>query len=100
MGIAIEVYRTCREAVREHGGGRLRTVRLAVGELSAVERDVLAVEEPLEIRLAFETEAGYVRRSVSITMRTPACLRASPPMPQKNSLGYFFFMADTSLAPC
>jgi len=41
MGIAIEVYRTCREAVREHGGGRLRTVRLAVGELSAVEPDLL-----------------------------------------------------------
>ena len=41
MGIAIEVYRTCREAVREHGGGRLQTVRLAVGELSAVEPDLL-----------------------------------------------------------
>lgn len=41
MSIAIEVYRTCREAVREHGGGRLQTVRLAVGELSAVEPDLL-----------------------------------------------------------
>ena len=41
MGIAIEVYRTCRDAVREHGGGRLRNVRLAVGELAAVEPDLL-----------------------------------------------------------
>lgn len=41
MGIALEVYRTCREAVREHGGGRLQSVRLAVGELSAVEPDLL-----------------------------------------------------------
>ncbi len=41
MGIAIEVYRTCRDAVREHGGDRLHSVRLAVGELSAVEPDLL-----------------------------------------------------------
>jgi hydrogenase nickel incorporation protein HypA/HybF len=42
MGIAIEVYRTCRETVETHGGGRLEQVRLAVGELSAVEPDLLA----------------------------------------------------------
>jgi Zn finger protein HypA/HybF involved in hydrogenase expression len=41
MGIAIEVYRTCRETVEEHGGGRLSKVRLAVGELSAVEPELL-----------------------------------------------------------
>ena len=41
MGIAIEVYRTCRETIEEHGGGRLQGVRLAVGELSAVEPDLL-----------------------------------------------------------
>jgi len=41
MGIAIEVYRTCRETVEAHGGGRLRQARLAVGELSAVEPDLL-----------------------------------------------------------
>jgi hydrogenase nickel incorporation protein HypA/HybF len=41
MGIALEVYRTSREAVEEHGGGRLQRVRLAVGELSAVEPDLL-----------------------------------------------------------
>jgi hydrogenase nickel incorporation protein HypA/HybF len=41
MGIAIEIYRTCREAVREHGEGRLHRVRIAVGELAAVEPDLL-----------------------------------------------------------
>ena len=41
MGIALEVYRTARETVEAHGGGRLDRVRLAVGELSAVEPDLL-----------------------------------------------------------
>lgn len=41
MGIALEIHRVCREAVREHGTGRLRHVRVAVGELSAVEPDLL-----------------------------------------------------------
>ena len=42
MGIVLEIYRTCREAVREHGTGRLQEVRIAVGELAAVEPDLLA----------------------------------------------------------
>ena len=42
MGIALEVHRVCREAVAQHGGGRLRTVRLAIGELTAVEPDLIA----------------------------------------------------------
>lgn len=42
MGIAIEIYRTCRKAVSEHGEGRLQQVRIAVGELAAVEPDLLA----------------------------------------------------------
>ncbi len=33
--------------------------------------DAVAVEEPLEIRLAHTTSAGRAQRSVSITMRTP-----------------------------
>jgi hydrogenase nickel incorporation protein HypA/HybF len=41
MGIAIEVYRACRQAVAEHGDGRIEKVRLAVGELSAVEPDLI-----------------------------------------------------------
>jgi len=42
MGIAMEIHRTCREAVQEHGEGRLRRVKIAVGELSAVEPDLLS----------------------------------------------------------
>jgi len=41
MGIALEIYRTCREAVRAHGEGRLQRVRIAVGELAAIEPDLL-----------------------------------------------------------
>lgn len=35
------------------------------------ETDVLAVEEPLEIRLAFKSGLHFVEKSISITMRTP-----------------------------
>jgi Zn finger protein HypA/HybF involved in hydrogenase expression len=41
MGIALEIHRACRDTVDEHGGGVLEKVRLAVGELSAVEPDLL-----------------------------------------------------------
>ena len=33
--------------------------------------DELAVEEPLEIRLAFDQEGRRIRRGISVTMRTP-----------------------------
>ena len=42
MGIAVEIHRTCRKAVREHGPGRIETVRIAIGELAAVEPDLIA----------------------------------------------------------
>jgi len=41
MGIALEIYRTCRETVEANGGGTLQSARIAVGELSAVEPDLL-----------------------------------------------------------
>ena len=41
MGIAIEVYRACCEAVEANGGGRLQEALVAVGELSAVEPELL-----------------------------------------------------------
>lgn len=37
----------------------------------AAQSDCVAVEEPLEIRLAFSTPDGRATRSISITMRTP-----------------------------
>ena len=39
--------------------------------LQQVRADSVAVEEPLEIRLAYSTPEGRATRSVSITMRTP-----------------------------
>ena len=42
MGIALEVHRQCREAVAEYGPGRIDRVHLAIGELSAVEPELLA----------------------------------------------------------
>jgi hydrogenase nickel incorporation protein HypA/HybF len=41
LSIAHEIYRTCLDSMAAHGGGRLEWVRVAVGELSAVEPDLL-----------------------------------------------------------
>ena len=41
------------------------------GAYATTARDVLAVEEPLEIRLHVEHDGRLVRRAVSVTMRTP-----------------------------
>ena len=42
FGIAHEIYRVCRESMRVHAPARLMRVRVAVGELSAVEPDLLS----------------------------------------------------------
>jgi hydrogenase nickel incorporation protein HypA/HybF len=42
MGIVVEIYRVCRETVAHHGGGRIHAVRLEVGELAAVEPDLIS----------------------------------------------------------
>ncbi|MDJ0906183.1 MAG: formate dehydrogenase accessory sulfurtransferase FdhD [Woeseiaceae bacterium] len=42
-----------------------------VGGQRAEQHDEVAVEEPLEIRLAYSTPDGRATRSISITMRTP-----------------------------
>ena len=41
MGIALEIHRVCLDAIAPQGEGHIETVRLAVGELSAVEPDLL-----------------------------------------------------------
>src|SRR5262249_36093383 len=46
-------------------------VQRAVGDSVAPASDELAVEEPLEIRLAYEADGQRVQRSISVTMRTP-----------------------------
>jgi len=43
------------------------------GTASSCGRDVLAVEEPLEIRLDYGAGASRTRRSITVTMRTPGC---------------------------
>jgi hydrogenase nickel incorporation protein HypA/HybF len=57
MGIAIEVYRTCRETIEAHGGGRLQGVRLAVGELSAVEPNLLVSAWEAVVFDSFDADA-------------------------------------------
>ncbi len=42
LSLVTEIYRTARRAVESNGGGRIEVVRLAVGELAAVEPDLLA----------------------------------------------------------
>lgn len=64
MGIALELYRACRQTVEENGGGRIDAVRLAVGELSAVEPDL--------IRFAWEavtTDTGDAGAGLEIDWR-------------------------------
>ncbi len=41
LSLATEIYRTCRASVDARGRGRLDWVRVAIGELSAVEPDLL-----------------------------------------------------------
>ena len=56
LSIASEVYRTSRSAVAEHGGGRLIAVRLAVGELTAIEPELLGFA--WQALLAASADAG------------------------------------------
>lgn len=42
MGVAVEVLRIARAAVADRGPGRVTAVRLAVGDLAAVEPELLA----------------------------------------------------------
>lgn len=45
--------------------------RVTADDLTRIEQDTLAVEEPLEIRLGFTENEKFTHRAVSITMRTP-----------------------------
>lgn len=48
-----------------------RVWRIAGDDLIRSERDVLAIEEPLEIRLGVAQSGNFEHRPISITMRTP-----------------------------
>lgn len=43
------------------------------GKEAITRQDILAIEEPLEIRLAYGPMESRARKSISITMRTPGC---------------------------
>jgi len=42
LSLATEIYRTCRASIEARGAGRLDSVRVAIGELAAVEPELLA----------------------------------------------------------
>lgn len=61
-----------RTGVDTPGGSAVRTTVTAwAGDLVEQKPDQLAVEEPLEIRVVADGEAGRARHSVAVTMRTP-----------------------------
>ncbi len=41
LNLATEIYRTCRASIEARGSGRLDSVRVAIGELAAVEPELL-----------------------------------------------------------
>jgi FdhD protein len=43
----------------------------SVNGINSTQTDVLAVEEPLEIRLGFHENGKFIHKAISITMRTP-----------------------------
>jgi len=53
----------------------MRSLSMEIAKVAAGEQrqvaDMVAIEEPLEIRLAWSTPKGRATRSISITMRTP-----------------------------
>jgi hydrogenase nickel incorporation protein HypA/HybF len=69
MGLALEIYRVCRQTADANGGGRLERALLAVGELAAVEPDLL--------RFAWEAvlaDTGDIGAQLEIDFRR-ACQR-------------------------
>lgn len=73
IGIALEVYRQCREAVAGYGPGQIEIVNLAVGELSAVEPDLMTYAwEAVTIDTPDATSKLEVRWCPA-TQRCPTC---------------------------
>ncbi|GAB4002696.1 formate dehydrogenase accessory sulfurtransferase FdhD [Spirosoma daeguense] len=64
------------------------TIQKIIGETLTETPDLLAVEEPLEIRLGFGPTAERQQRSVSVTMRTPG--EATGRNDEELALGFLF----------
>jgi len=73
MGIAVEIYRAARDAVRDHGLGRLETVSVAVGELSAVEPELLRFAWEAVVTGGPDAGARLTVRWCPANQRCPAC---------------------------
>lgn len=73
MGIALEIYRTCREALSGQGPGRIERVAVAVGELSAVEPDLLAFAWQAVVADGPDEAAEIDIRWCPAQQRCPAC---------------------------
>ncbi|CAN5669853.1 formate dehydrogenase accessory sulfurtransferase FdhD [soil metagenome] len=59
------------ESLRDLPSTQTLEIGRARGAVITQRRDTLAVEEPLEIRIAYGPELERIRKSISITMRTP-----------------------------
>jgi len=81
MGIAMSILDSCRAAVAQHGGGRLEKVHVAVGELSALEPELLrfawdaAIAGGPDAACRLEVEWRPARQ------RCPACAEEKPRTP-------------------
>src|SRR2546422_10857527 len=64
-----------------------RVVEVAVqrmnGSAESQDRDLLAVEEPLESHLGYGTAEGRRSRSITVTMRTPGSAIGAPGLPPR-----------------
>jgi len=56
--------------IPKHSTAPAAVIKAVAGRM-APERDTLAIEEPLEIRVAFDADGKRVSKSISVTMRTP-----------------------------
>ncbi len=73
MGIAMEIYRAAREAVVDQGSGRLETVTVSIGELSAVEPELLRFAWEAVVAGGPDDGTELLIRWCPASQRCPAC---------------------------
>jgi hydrogenase nickel incorporation protein HypA/HybF len=78
LGIAMSVLDTCRAAVAQHGGGRLEKVCIAVGELSAIEPELLRYAWEAVVAGGPEADCRLEVEWRPARQRCPACDEDKP----------------------
>ena len=73
MGIALEIHRVCREAAPGNGIARIETVTVAVGELAAVEPDLLRFAWEAVVAGGPDTGANLEIRWCPARQECPVC---------------------------